>query len=68
MASPKPAVPEFEVGKYLCPKTKSLAPLMASTSFAYLEWPFVVERCAECGERHVLGCEEVLHSPVFGRE
>jgi hypothetical protein len=62
------ALTEFEVGKYVCPKTKCPAPLMATSSFAYIEWPFVVERCASCGERHVLCSEEVLHAPVFGRE
>lgn len=68
MPTDKPAVARFEVGKYVCPKTKQLTPLLASCSFAYIEWPVVVEHCAECGERHVLCCEEVLHSPVFGRE
>jgi len=68
MPKPKAVVPEFEVGKYVCPRTKCPASLMATCSFAYLEWPVVVERCESCGERHVLGSEEVLHAPVFGRE
>ncbi len=63
-----PALTAFEVGKYVCPKTKLLAPLVASCAFASLQWPFVVEHCTECGEKHVLCCEEVLHVPVFGYE
>lgn len=59
---------EFEIGKYLCPKTKSPVPLMAPCSLAFVEWPVVVAQCAACGERHVLECEDVEHSPVFGYE
>ena len=62
------ALTEFEVGKYVCPKTKRPAPLLASCSFACLKWPHVVEHCPECGEKHVLCCEDVLHAPVFGYE
>lgn len=68
MPKPSAVATEFEVGKYVCPKTKLLAPLMATSSFASLEWPYVVEHCPECGERHVLCCEDVLHAPVFGYE
>ena len=67
MPIPMPA-PEFEVGKYVCPKTKHLVPLMAPCSFAYIHWPFVVEHCLACGEKHVFECEEVEHVPVFGYE
>jgi hypothetical protein len=68
MPTSKPKLTEFEVGVYVCPKTKCPASLRASCSFAYIEWPVVVEHCTSCGERHVLNCQEVLHSPVFGRE
>lgn len=68
MPPAKPVTAEFEVGKYMCPKTKSLAPLMAPCAFTYLEWPCVIEHCALCGERHVLHCEDVLHAPAFGYE
>ncbi len=68
MPTSKPALSLFEVGKYVCPKTKLQAPLMASCSFASIQWPHVVERCGECGEPHVLNSEEVLHVPVFGYE
>jgi hypothetical protein len=68
MQTSKLALPLFEIGKYVCPKTKLQAPLMANCSFASIQWPHVVERCVECGGQHVLSSEEVLHVPVFGYE
>lgn len=65
---PKPALVEHEVGKFVCPKTKLPVPLLTHCPFTAVEWPVVVEHCAECGGRHVLECEDVLHPPVFGYE
>jgi hypothetical protein len=59
---------EFKVGTYICPKTKSTLPLKATRPLPFLEWPIVVERCADCGEKHVLECEDVQHPPAFGYE
>ncbi len=58
----------FEVGKFICPATQSLVPLMATCSLAFLDWPVVVEHCPGCGQRHVVRCEDVEHPPVFGYE
>jgi hypothetical protein len=62
-----PAI-EFEVGKFVCPRTKALVPLRAVCAFDHLTWPLVVEKCPDCGEKHVLLCEEVLHPPLYGYE
>lgn len=68
MRAAKAEISEFEVGKYVCPKSKQPVPLMASQSLAYLDWPVVVEPCRDCSEKHILQCEDVLHPPVFGYE
>lgn len=68
MRAANPRVVEFEIGKYVCPNTNKLVPLMASRPLAFVEWPLVVEHCRECGERHALECEDVHHRPVFGYE
>ena len=59
---------QFEIGKYRCPKTKKLSPLWAPQHMAEVDWPVVVEKCPECGEKHVVGNDDVLHPPVFGYE
>lgn len=68
MPAQKAEVTEFTVGHYVCPKTKSLQPLRASCSLAYVNWPVVVEACPGCGEKHVLSSEDVQHPPVYGYE
>lgn len=68
MFTEKATVTEFEIGKYICPKTKSSVTLKATRSLAFMEWPLVVESCESCGEKHVLQSEDVLHRPVFGYE
>lgn len=68
MGLPKPKVMQFEVGKYICPNTKSPVPLMSSCPLAFMEWPVVVEKCPDCKQKHVLHCEDLHHQPVFGYE
>ena len=68
MPSEKAEAALYTVGRYICPKTKAPAPLMASSSLAFIEWPVVVEKCANCGEKHVIRCEDVQHAPVYGYE
>lgn len=68
MAAEKTVVREFTVGWYVCPQTKATVPLRMSHSLAQTEWPVVVERCQDCGRRHVLCSEDVAHPPVYGYE
>lgn len=68
MAAPKPVLPEFRIGSFVCPKTQNLAPLWSSLPLAAVDWPLVVEACPDCGEQHILHAEEVLHPPAFGYE
>lgn len=68
MRATEPKVAEYKVGTYICPNTKSPVSLSASRPLAYLDWPVVVETCSDCGQRHVLQCEEVHHPPAFGYE
>lgn len=63
------AVPvEFEIGRYICPKTKAPVPLKSSCPLAFMEWPVTISNCPECGQEHVLQCEDLQHPPVFGYE
>lgn len=68
MAAGKPQLKQFEIGTYLCPQTKLRLPLMAPRAVAFMDWPVVVEKCAGCGQEHVLQSEDVLHRPAFGYE
>ena len=68
MSAPKPEMAECEIGKYVCPNTRSPVSLMGSRPFAFLEWPVVVEVCSDCGQRHVLQPEDIQHRPAFGYE
>jgi hypothetical protein len=61
-------IAEFKIGTYICPNTKSPVSLVVSQRLACLDWPVVVEHCSDCGQRHVLQCEEVYHPPAFGYE
>lgn len=59
---------EFEIGAYVCPKTKESVPLTATQSVSDLCWPVVVEKCPACGQRHEIQYSELRHPPVFGYE
>ncbi len=62
------ALAEFKIGTYICPKTKAEVPLFSCCPLPYLHWPMVVQKCRECGEQHVLQCQDVQHPPTFGYE
>jgi len=68
MSAEKAALAEFRVGTYVCPRTSSPVPLMATCSTPFLKWPVVVEKCSACGETHTLRSEDVEHPPTFGYE
>ncbi len=56
------------IGKYVCPNSRTLVPLMADEPLAFIHWPVVVEKCAGCGQEHVLRLTDVQHPPVYGYE
>jgi hypothetical protein len=68
MPAEKAALAEFKIGTFVCPETKASAPLMATSPLPYLHWPFVVQKCPQCGGKHALECEDVEHPPAFGYE
>lgn len=59
---------EFEIGRYVCPTTKLMVPLMASQPLAFVHWPMAVKSCPGCGREHVLALADVQHPPVYGYE
>jgi hypothetical protein len=59
---------EYEIAKYICPKSKTTVPLVASRPLAFIHWPVVVKNCARCGTDHVLELADVQHPPVYGYE
>ncbi len=59
---------QFEIGTYICPKTRAPAPLMASQPITALHWPVTVEACPRCGQSHVVHQDDLRHPPVFGYE
>jgi hypothetical protein len=59
---------EFEIGRYLCPVTQTLAPLKATQPWTALEWPLPVPCCAACGQAHLISFEDLRHPPLFGYE
>ena len=68
MSLPKLAAPDFTIGHYLCPKTKRTVPLHSARPLAFVDWPLIVQKCPECGERHVVESQNLEHPPVFGYE
>jgi len=68
MGLPKPKPVEYEIGKFICPQTKLPVPLLSYCPLTAVEWPVVVEKCPDCGGRHAIESEDVLHPPVFGYE
>ena len=56
------------IGKYVCPISRALVPLQAKQPLAFIHWPVVVEKCASCGQEHVLQLTDVQHPPVYGYE
>lgn len=64
----EPPCVAFEVGTFVCPKTRTRVPLSATHSVSDLQWPVVVERCPACGERHTVEYNDLRHPPVFGYE
>lgn len=68
MCALKPEVAEFEIGRYICPVTRQLTPLLSARPLAFVEWPVTVQRCPGCGQTHTLHCEDLQHPPVFGYE
>lgn len=61
-------VTEFEIGKFICPATKSLVPLIATRPWAVLDWPVKVTACPSCGGDHLIALDELRHPPLFGYE
>jgi len=61
-------VVEFEIAKYICPKSNTPVPLFASRPLAFVHWPVVVKNCVSCGMDHVLELSDVQHPPVYGYE
>jgi len=61
-------VVEFEIAKYICPKSKTPVQLMASHPLAFVHWPVVVKNCVSCGTDHLLELSDVQHPPVYGYE
>jgi hypothetical protein len=68
MGLPKAKPVEHEIGKYICPKTKLPVPLLSYTPLSGVAWPMVIDRCPECGQKHAIESQDVLHPPVFGYE
>ncbi len=64
----KESCPEHEIGRYICPNTKSLVSLVRSCSLTEMEWPVNIEHCTSCGQKHVLLSEDVWHPPIYGFE
>jgi hypothetical protein len=56
------------IGKYVCPNSGALVPLVADEPLAFIHWPMVVEKCSSCGKQHVLQLTDVEHPPVYGYE
>ncbi|MEE9234035.1 MAG: hypothetical protein V3U28_01165 [Candidatus Acidoferrales bacterium] len=67
MGLPIAKILEFEVGKYVCPVTKSRVALMA-TYPADVVWPQVVERCVSCGQKHILQYDDIEQRLPPGRK
>ncbi|MFQ5722847.1 MAG: hypothetical protein ACE5G6_00030 [Terriglobia bacterium] len=65
MGVPIAKVPEFEVGKYVCPISKSRVALLAVCP-AEVVWPQVVERCASCGQMHILEYDDIEPQAASG--
>lgn len=68
MRAAKAELVEFEIGRYVCPKTKALVPLKSARPLAFVEWPVTIKNCPDCGGEHLLQCEDLQHPPVFGYE
>ena len=58
----------FEIGTFICPKTKAAAPPLASQPIAAVPWPVVVKTCARCGESHLVQRDQLRHAPILGYE
>jgi len=61
-------VTEFEVGKFVCPVTGLLVPLIATRPWAVMDWPVRVTQCPKCGREHLIELDELRHPPLFGYE
>ena len=61
-------IAEFEIGKYVCPVTKSLVPLIATQPWTIMDWPVTVKACPSCGGAHLVELDELRHPPLFGYE
>ena len=61
-------VVEFEIAKYICPKTQASVSLKASRPLAFVHWPVAVKNYTCCGMDHVLELADVQHPPVYGYE
>lgn len=68
MDKQKPSVVETEIGRFICPKTKSSVPLKAAQPLAFIRWPVVVRNCPACGRKHEIELKDVEHLPVYGYE
>lgn len=62
------AAVDFEIGRFICPNTKSPVPLKAVQPLAFIHWPMVVRNCPGCGQEHELELKDVQHPPVYGYE
>ena len=63
-----PELPEFDIGRFICPNVNKPAQLKAAQSVAFIHWPLLVKRCPACGQQHTLELKDVQHPPVYGYE
>lgn len=63
-----PETKEFEIGRFVCPKTHKSIPILGSQSVALTEWPILIQNCPACGGEHAVPIEELSHPPTFGYE
>lgn len=62
MADEKIGVQKVIVGKYVCPVADILIPVSSLRPPPEMDCPLVVECCPACGERHEVGCDDLLEA------
>lgn len=62
MPDPKSALKHFLVGKYVCPTTDELVHVWSPVPMADMECPITIKHCEACGEKHTVGCDDLLEA------
>ncbi len=62
MADRKSALEKHLVGKYVCPSTDEVVPVWSIAPPPEVDCPFFIEHCEACGEKHTVGCDDLLEA------